>query len=330
MGIFKTIDDNCKSVELRSLAEKAKGTLLHAQAESTKSKYFKAWLYFKNWQFKHFGSNTFPVPLFHTVLYLQFIIDTSKHKSRFYKFLYGIRWAHRKSSFSSPTDDPIIKEMTLAAKRLLGRPTIKKKPVKSSLIDDIYRKNLDKIKSDSMTRRDCILLNLTNKGFLRISELCNIQRKHIEIKQDSMDIFVPKRKNDPESEGHTICIGKNDSVSCAYNSIVNILNDIPHDPNSFLVFKTCRKKITSEGLSTSYARVLYKNVLSTVLSADEVKQMSTHSGKRGGIQDADDAGCSGLDIDCHAGYKDAKSKLEYLDKTKHSRKVAEKLAKLAS
>ena len=40
MGIFKTIDENCKSVELRSLAEKAKGTLLHAQAESTKSKYF--------------------------------------------------------------------------------------------------------------------------------------------------------------------------------------------------------------------------------------------------------------------------------------------------
>ena len=37
-GIFKTIEENCKSVELRNLAEKMKGTLLHAQAESTKSK----------------------------------------------------------------------------------------------------------------------------------------------------------------------------------------------------------------------------------------------------------------------------------------------------
>ena len=241
MGVFATLQENCKSIELQNLAEKIPSTLLHAQAESTKMKYFKSWIYFKNWQLKHFLKNIFPVPLFHVVLFLQFIIDTSKHKSRYYKFLYGIRWAHRKSSFPSPTENIIIDEMTQAAKRLLGRPIVKKKPVRSSLIDDIYTKNSEKIRSDPVVRRDSILPNLTNKGFLRISELLKIQRRHIQLKQDNLDIFIPDRKNDPYSEGHTINICKANSISCAYTAILSLLNDIPENPNSFLIFKVHKK-----------------------------------------------------------------------------------------
>ena len=98
---------------------------------------------------------------------------------------------------------------------------------------------------------------------------------------------------------------------------------------AYLIFKFSPKKhVLSSGLSVGHARKLFKQVAATVLSDLEVKQVSTHSGKRGGIQDADDAGCTGEQIDCHAGYKSVKSKLEYLDKEKKSKEVAKKLAKM--
>ena len=147
--------------------------------------------------------------------------------------------------------------MTQAAKRLLGRPVSKKKPVRSTLLDDIYLKNSDQIRSDPVVRRDCILPNLTNKGFLRISELLRVQRRHIILNEDNIDIFIPERKNDPFCEGHTVNIFKSNSISCAYTAIINLLKDIPENPDSFLIFKCNKKQITSAGISTSWARVLF-------------------------------------------------------------------------
>ena len=136
------------------------------------------------------------------------------------------------------------------------------------------------------------------------------------------------RKNDPESEGHTVFLAKSNSISCPYKVVEKLLSIIPVSPEAHLIFRmNAQRKVLEAGLSEGHARKMFKEVAATVLTETEVKNVSTHSAKRGGIQDAADAGCSGQEINCHAGYKSDKSKLDYLDKKKMSRDVAKKLAK---
>ena len=277
---------------------------------------------------KNFGGVSLPFPLLPTVVFLQWVIDTSKNKTRYFKFLYAIRWGHHKAGLASPSDTIIVKEMTLAAKRILGCPVVKKKPVKSALLDKIYTVNKKALLTDSLMVRNCAIPNLCNRGFLRINELVNVQRKHVTITEDFVQFFIPIRKNDPLSEGHDVFIAKSNSISCPYKVVVKLLSIIPVLPDAHLIFRSsAKKKVFLGGLSEGHARKMFKVVAATVLTDVEVKQVSTHSAKRGGIQDAMDAGCSGLEIDCHAGYKSQVSKMEYIDKKKISKDVAKKLAK---
>ena len=170
--------------------------------------------------------------------------------------------------------------------------------------------------------------NLCNRGFLRINELVNVQRKNVKVYKDLIEFFIPVRKNDPESEGHTVFLAKSNAISCPYKVVVKLLSIIPVSPEAHIIFRmSSQRKVLEAGLSEGHARKMFKEVAATVLTDAEVKKVSKHSAKRGGIQDAADAGCSGIEIDCHAGYKSDKSKLDYLDKEKMSKDVAKKLAK---
>ena len=304
------------------------GTVLKAQAPSTVKKYGKAFQFALVWIKKNFDEVRLPFNLLQTVVFLQWVVDSSKNKQRYYKFLYAIRWGHRKAGLSSPTDSIIVKEMTLAAKRILGRPVNKKMPVKSALLDKIYTVNKMSLQSSSVVQRNCAIPNLCNRGFLRINELVNVQRKNVKVWDDLVEIFIPIRKNDPESEGHTVFIAKSNTISCPYKVVEKLLAIIPVSSEAHLIFRlSSQRKVLSAGLSEGHARKMFKEVAATVLNEAEVKKVSTHSAKRGGIQDAQDAGCSGMEIDCHAGYKSDKSKLDYLDKKKISKEVAKKLSK---
>ena len=125
---------------LQGLVERIPSTILKAQAPSSVKKYSKAFQFAVSWIKTNFDEVRLPFGLLQTVVFLQWVVDSSKNKQRYNKFLYGIRWGHRKA-VSSPTDAIIVKEMSLAAARILGRPINKKMPVKSALLDKIYTVN---------------------------------------------------------------------------------------------------------------------------------------------------------------------------------------------
>ena len=71
----------------------------------------------------------FPARTEHVALYLQQLLDTTHSHSAVDFAIYRIQWAHNLAGISvpSPTDSPIIHDVSRAAKRLIGTRLINKK-----------------------------------------------------------------------------------------------------------------------------------------------------------------------------------------------------------
>ena len=62
----------------------------------------------------------FPARTEHLALYLQHLLDTTHSHSAVHSAQYGIQWAHNSAGIPSPTDNPIIHDVSRAAKRFIG------------------------------------------------------------------------------------------------------------------------------------------------------------------------------------------------------------------
>jgi hypothetical protein len=87
---------------------------------------------------------------------------------------HSIKWAHNIASMSSPTDSDFVKHILEGAKRRLSVPIKKKDPITPDLLSKMYGKMFcDKNVYTQRTISAFLLAYL--RGFLRVSELLNIQ-----------------------------------------------------------------------------------------------------------------------------------------------------------
>jgi hypothetical protein len=87
---------------------------------------------------------------------------------------HSIKWAHNIASMSSPTDSDFVKHILEGAKRRLSVPIKKKDPITPDLLSKMYGKMFcDKNVHTQRTISAFLLAYL--RGFLRVSELLNIQ-----------------------------------------------------------------------------------------------------------------------------------------------------------
>ena len=96
-----------------------------------------------------------------------------------------------------------------------------------------------------MDRRTSLICILGFSGFMRISELLAVQVKHLQIKPDRLEIFIPQAKNDQQRQGHIIHIKRINSTYCPVTALSDYLalTKLGQDENNYLISRLAKTKL---------------------------------------------------------------------------------------
>ena len=106
----------------------------------------------------------------------------------------GIRWAHLRKGYTSPTDDPIVELAFKGALRIAAKYKVSNQ--KEPLSPEIIKKVCEKYgNSDNLIhQRFLVICILGYFGFLRISEVLKVQVKQINFGPGYINIILDKSK----------------------------------------------------------------------------------------------------------------------------------------
>jgi len=108
--------------------------------------------------------------------------------------MYGIQWAHNLVGIPSPTDSPIIHNVSRAAKRLIGTPLINKKEL---ILPDMIKTLVEASNLDSsLNLRNVSIFLLAFAGFFRIEEVLHIKYGDITFHNTYVAIKADRSKTD--------------------------------------------------------------------------------------------------------------------------------------
>ena len=279
--------------ELQALSKNLNATILDSRATNTVTKYIGGFKRFVKWTMKYPEiTSVLPCSDIYVSLYLQHLVESVNHFSSVEAAFYSINWAHNTAGVCNPCNSELVKNVVEASKRILTRPIVKKLPVDSLIMTDLFKKYID-----SSSLKDIRLLAmcaLMYTGFLRYDELCNIKAKHITFYDTHVDIFIHKSKTDCYRNGKSVVISKLDSLFCPVDVLKRYLNMAKVQLNSNMyIFRsvTFLKKSNSfilrrnnDKLSYTRARELIKKSLSEL--GLDVKNFGLHSFRSGGASAA--------------------------------------------
>ena len=127
----------------------------------------------------------------------------------------ALKWLH--SMLPGHNPNPVNSDfcsLTLqAAKRQVGKPIIKKKPVTAQIIREI----VDKYSAASCSLTDlrtATFCTLVFAGFFRVGELRAMQPNQITFHDNYIEIKVPRSKTDVYREGNVVYISRFKSKYC--------------------------------------------------------------------------------------------------------------------
>ena len=192
LGTWDQLKD-LEDPELKELAVKLPGTILHSRADSTVRKYLGAFRRWKVWAAER-RVTVIPVKDYHWALYLQFLADSSQSRSAVEEACNAIAWVHSTAGLLSPTTSPFVRATLDGLQRLLAKPAVKKAPVTPAMLDRMVK---DAEKSHSLT--DLRLVTaclLAYAGFLQFNELVSIRPCDITIQHDKLILKIPHSKTD--------------------------------------------------------------------------------------------------------------------------------------
>ena len=113
--------EELKDPDLKGLACRLSGAILHSLADCTVKKYLRAFVRWKSWA-TPYEFNSIPAKPHQFVLYLQHLNEISKSKAAVEE---AVSWMH--SCAGSPSDNPFVKTTIDGLQGTLAKPTIKKR-----------------------------------------------------------------------------------------------------------------------------------------------------------------------------------------------------------
>lgn len=125
-GVWASLAD-LHEPSLTGLVSRLQSTVIASRAPGTTDAYRRAFTRWKNFASSVDEIQVFPARTEHVALYLQHLLDTTHSHSAVDSAIYGIQWAHHLAGIPSPTDSPIIHDVSRAAKRLIGTRLVNKK-----------------------------------------------------------------------------------------------------------------------------------------------------------------------------------------------------------
>ena len=197
--------------DLKELAAKLPDTILRSRADSTVKKYLGAFKRWKAWAKQH-GMTAMPVKEVHVALYLQHLGDTSQSKAAVEGACNALAWIHSTAGLPSPTLSPFVKATLEGMQRILAKPTVKKDPVTSVMLEDMVK---DANKSNTLADLRLTTASLlAYAGFLRFNELVNIRPCDITRQEGMMIIHLPHSKTDQLRKGDEVAIAQTGNITC--------------------------------------------------------------------------------------------------------------------
>ena len=324
-GIWEEI----KSIQDPGLKERAHllPNILQARwADSTKTKYEKAWEKWVKWCQAYPESPKLPAQPFYIALYINdMVLENCKYGALEAAAL-GIRYGHVIAGFENPLDDLFIKAMLEGAKRTIGKATVKRQ--KEPVTTDIMREVVDRYGGNGnlLELRFVITCLVGFAGFLRISELQEIRVRDLTFDGDCMKILIPKSKNDQVREGHVVYISRSGGRYCVVAWVERYLSEtkLGKDPDSFLMCRLAKTRMGHNALGNrsiskttinddfhKFMRPLCKNLSS--------ESYGLHSLRSGGASAAINNGVSERLVGKHGRWKSGYSRDRYLKDDKKGR-----------
>ena len=173
--------------ELKDLASKLPGTILHSRADSTVTKYLRAFRRWKTWATSH-KLQLLPAKAHQFVLYLQHLAEESKSRSAIEEAYNSVSWIHFTAGMIPPMTDPFVKATLEGLQRSLAKLVVKKEPISVAMLEAIVQ---DAVESDSLSDlRLTTACLLSFSGFLRFSELINLRPCDFMFSDEMMKIRI--------------------------------------------------------------------------------------------------------------------------------------------
>lgn len=307
--------------------------LFDSKAVNTNKKYFQS---FKRFQLLC-GSRGFPdkpaAPI-HVALYLTHLLDSCVSFHVISAAFYGIKWVHVINNLPDPTSNSWVKSLLEAGKRISSKPVKKKDIINTEMLRrlcDIYS-NTD----DILDIRDLTMIVLGFAGFLRFSEISQLQCNDVEFKTDHIILKIRKSKTDIYRSGKEVLIAKGSSSACPYSMLKRYFQMSSQDncSNMYLFRPVIRSKGKAKLLGSnkqlSYTRAR-ECILNNLKIAAPDLNLGTHSLRASGASVAANADQSDINERCllrHGRWKSEVSKNGYISDSVEKRLSVTKKLKL--
>lgn len=304
--ILQITDDN-----LRERATSLQDLISSRWADSTNQKYSYAWDAWVIWCSENEESTILPADPFFVCLYFNDLVRNKAPLGRLEAAYLGIRWKHLMSGFPSPTEEELVKTVFEGGKRILARfkTSNQKEPLPIPLLQEIA----DSFGEDEslIVQRFIVISLLCFTGFLRISELLDLQVSQVTFLSGRMEIFLPKSKTDQFRQGNIVFISDNQQGLSTRFYLERYLKraKLSDLPDAYII---CRLYKTKNGhradgsspLSYNAARENFLKYLKILTKGQvDVKRFGTHSMRSGGATAASNNGISEREIDLHGRWK---------------------------
>ena len=209
-GSWRLLDE-LEDPELQTLASKLPATILSSRANSTVTKYLRAFRRWKTWAGSK-GLEAVPAKPHLFALYLQHLGEETNSKASVEEACNAVSWLHTTAGLSSPSCHPFVKATLEGLQRSLAKPTIKKEPVTVNMLEAIV-KDADKSGSLSDLRLATACL-LAFSGFLRFNELICLRPCDFKILQEMMKIKILQSKTDQLRQGDELVMARTGNLTC--------------------------------------------------------------------------------------------------------------------
>ena len=233
---------------------------------------------------------------------------------------YAVKFYHRMLGFLDPTDSTVVQSMLEAAKRMLCHKINKKKPITVAHLHQLYRLLI--LDSNTLSdQRTMVVCLLGFCGFMRYSEICNLQRSDIYFESTYVKLFIEKSKTDIYREGNWIYLSKSGSVLCPVENLTAYLRLAKvHQRSDEYVFRaiTVFKKLQVEELRHTNRPLSYSRMRDILLDSLakiglDPKLFGLHSLRSGGATSAANAGVPDRLFKRHGRWRSDRAKDGYVE-----------------
>ena len=229
-------------------------------------------------------------------------------------------------------DNDFVDIVLEGAKRTVGKPQSRQKePMTVDMAKRVTQ--LFGIGSNLLHQRTVVIVLLGFSGFLRISELIQIQIKHLKFLPSHLEITIPKAKNDQMREGHIVHIARTHSQNFPVQHVSDYLYQmgLVHSPENFLISRLAKTKSGhnahgNKPLTDSTVRDIFNRDVAPICEDIEPGSYCLHSLRSGGASTAINNGIGERLVGKHGRWKSGYSRDRYLKDSKKRRlAITEKL-----